>query len=240
MTAPRAACRTIRLVLILITMNALLLNTTTAQDAETPVKLGPWKYLYGGPVKSLKQSPVEFLEGFEITGAHAKHPFRLNEVICDGEWGLVKGALQQTSGRSAALKLGTAEDFELELGLNAEGEGGWFLLFGFNDGKGFGIYNVNMRTSGSPWFLTEFVRNQGIEETDHEFARYVCRGNEPVSVKVINGQLSLQVSRRVLLDQEELPGYAGGDLILGTYDTNYGPKPLKIFGIRMRTALGDE
>lgn len=199
------------------------------------VKFGPWKYVWGGQVKNWAKSPAKVLEQFEVTGAHAKHPYLLNEVVCDGEWGVTQGVLQQSNGRSAALLLGNAEDFELEAAVNAEGLGGWFLLFGFSEGHGYGIYNVNLKTSGSPWHLSEFRGNKGIESTDREFARYICRGNETLKVRIVNSRLSVQVNRRTLIEEEELPAYTTGDIILGTYDTNYGPKPLKIYGLRLRT-----
>ncbi len=205
------------------------------QAKAAAVKFGPWKYLWGGPVKAWAKSPAKVLEQFEITGAHAKHPYLLNEVVCDGEWRATQGVLQQVNGRSAALLLGTAEDFELEAALNAEGLGGWFLLFGLQDGHGYGIYNVNLKTSGSPWHLAEFRGHKGIESTDREFARYICRGNETLKVRVANSKLSVQMNRRVLIEEEELPTYDNGDIILGTYDTNYGPKPLKLYGLRLRT-----
>ncbi len=204
-------------------------------EALTKVKLGPWRYLYGGPAKSLKKSSLEVLESFELTGAYPKDSNLLNQVFSDGEWGIREGALQQISGRCAVLKLATTDHFELEMGANAEGFGGWFLLMGYDQGHGYGIYNVNLKTSGSPWRISEFRGEKGIADTDREFIRYACRGNEAFKLRVINRQLTLQINRRTLLE-EDLPAYSKGDLILGTYDTQYGPKPLKIYGMRIRTA----
>ena len=222
---------------LLAAMLLLLLSgsVATAQVAK-PVKYGPWKVYIAGNSKAAKQPQFEVLQDFELTGAHAKHPFRLNQVVSDGTWGMSKGALQQTGGRSAVLKFPSVEDFEMEMGLNAEGDGGWFILFGYKEGHCYGLYNVTMRTSGSPWFLSEFRGHVGLEETDREVARYQCRGNESLKMKVESGKLTLQIDRRVLIDQEELPNYQGGEILLGTYDTNYGPKPLKIYGLRIREA----
>ncbi|MCA8982138.1 MAG: hypothetical protein R3C12_15800 [Planctomycetaceae bacterium] len=230
--------RLIQLLLLLAVFQSVVTPSRADDPAPAaPVKFGPWKYLLGGPVKSLQKSPIKLLDQFEITGAFPKDSYLLNEVVCDGEWGMVKGALQQTSGRSAALHLGTAQDFELELGINAEGHGGWFMLFGFQNGHGYGIYNVNLKTSGSPWHISEFRGNAGIETTDREFARYICRGNESLTVRVVDSHFTLQIARRVLIENEELPAYSEGDIILGVYDTNYGPKPVKIYGARLRTPL---
>ncbi|TWT60370.1 hypothetical protein Pan54_10840 [Rubinisphaera italica] len=214
--------------------------STECLSQETVIKMGPWEYLYRASPKitvsqtDLEKYPLEVMTDFEFSGELEKDIFRLNHVIVDGTWGIAQGALHQASGRSAALKLGTAKDFELEMGINAEGEGGWYLLYGFKEGQGHGLYNVTLRTSGSPWFISQFARSKGIEASDIEIARYECRGNEPLTVSVIDGKLTAQINRRVLIEDQELPNYEEGDIILGTYDTKYGPKPLKIYGIRLR------
>jgi len=214
--------------------------TEFVSAAEPTIKFGGWEYLYGGPVKSLAKSPLKTLDQFQVTGANPRDPYLLNEVVCDGRWEISQGALQQADGRSAALKLGAAGNFELEAGIKAEGTGGWFLLFGLENGHGYGVYNVTLRESGSPWRICEFRNNEGVESTDREFARYDCRGNEALHLRVVDGQLSLKINRRMLLRDEPLPNYTSGEIILGTYDTNYGPKPLKIYGLRLRRSLADE
>jgi hypothetical protein len=232
-------CQPASVWLCLLAASLLLINSPSAANCQDkPVKYGPWKTYLGGNSKAAANQPkFEVLQDFELTGAHSKHPFRLNEVLSDGTWGMSKGALQQTGGRSAVLKFPAVEqDFELEMGMNAEGDGGWFILVGYQEGHCYGLYNVTMRTSGSPWFLSEFRGNMGIENTDREVARYQCRGNEPLKLKVEAGKLTLQIDRRVLVDQEELPNYQGGEILIGTYDTTYGPKPLKLYGIRIRDA----
>lgn len=187
----------------------------------------------------IKKSQIEVLEDFELFGAKPNDTNLLNHVVVDGEWAVQRGTLFQKSGRCAALKLGTAEDFELEMKLNAEGTGGWFLLCGYNNGQGYGVYNVNLRSSGSPWHFSEFSRGRGVPETDREIVRYACRGEELLKFSVVSNRLKLQFNRRVLID-EDVPDYESGDIILGTYDTQYGPKPLKILGIRLRTSLEQE
>ncbi len=220
---------------------ACLLATTAVVSAdEPPIRFGPWKVLYRGSSKtSISQLsddkfPFQPLDQFTITGEMATDPFRLNQVQVDGTWAVTRGVLHQANGRSAAIKLGRAEDFELEMGINAEGEGGWFLLYGYNDGQGHGLYNVTLKTSGSPWFVSQFARGHGLKGTDQEIARYECRGDEPILIRVAGGKLTVSISRRTLIEDLDLPDYEAGDIILGTYDTKYGPKPIKIYGIRLR------
>lgn len=211
-----------------------------ADEPAEPVKFGPWEVLYRGSSKQTSKKPefgksnLKVIESFELDGEKKKDPFRFNQLRLDGNWAITQGVLHQAEGRSAALSLGEAEDFELEIGMNAEGEGGWFLLFGYSEGNGQGLYNVNLRQSGSPWFVIRFARGEGVVDSDQEVARYECRGAEPLLVKVVNGRLSAQISRRTLIEDHELTDYKAGEIILGTYDTNYGPKPLKLMGIRIR------
>ena len=182
-----------------------------------------------------KNSLIESLENFTITGAHKNHSNRLNKIVCDGQWGISQGALTQISGREAAIKIGRAENFELEMGIQAKGYGGWFILFGFDQGHGFGIYNVTMKTSRSPWFITEFRDNKGIMASDQELISYEFKGKEALRMKVLNNKVTLTIGNQKILDNIEFAGIHEGDIILGTYDTQYGPKPVKIYGIRLRT-----
>ncbi len=217
-------------------------STDAAKPPKKPqVKFGKWQYLFRASsndfgTKSLPgNSIIKPLEKFTIKGVHEKDVNRLNHVICDGRWGISQGVLTQLSGRAAAIKLGRADNFELEAGIDAKGIGGWFLLFGYDEGHGYGIYNVTLKTSGSPWFLTEFRDQKGVEGTDREIGRYESRGKESLKLRVFDGKVTMSIGNRMLLENVELTSLHEGDIILGTYDTQYGPKPVKIYGLRLRT-----
>ncbi|MBL4884211.1 MAG: hypothetical protein JKY95_06725 [Planctomycetaceae bacterium] len=202
--------------------------------------LGRWQTLFRatnavGTRQLPEKSPLKSLDEFTITGAYEKHVNRLNQVVCDGQWGISQGVLSQISGRAAAIKIGRAKEFELEAGIQAEGVGGWFIVFGYDQGHGYGVYNVTMNQSGSPWFITEFRDGKGILDSDKELVRYECKGKETLKLRVVNEKVSLSIGNRKIMEDVELAGIHEGDIILGTYDTKYGPKPVKIYGIRLRT-----
>jgi len=224
----------------------LLLISSVSPDAveaikQKDVKFGKWQYLFRVSSKVVgtkplpQKSSIQSLKDFTITGVFEKDINRLNRVICDGEWGTSQGVLTQISGRAAAIKLGHEKDFELEAGIDARGTGGWFLIFGYDEGHGYGIYNVTLKTSGSPWFLTEFRDQKGVTGSDREIGRYESRGKESLKLRVIENKVSITIGNRQLLEDVELTSLHEGDIILGTYDTQYGPKPVKIYGLRLRT-----
>ena len=51
---------------------------------------------------------------------------------------------------------------------------------------------------------------------------------------VADQKLTIQVGETLVADELQLPNYDEGDIILGTYKTQYGPKPVKIRSLRIR------
>ena len=180
-----------------------------------------------------KNSPLEVWNNFEIVGPRPGDPFLFGNFKSQGEWAIVNDAIKPVDGKHTACRLARAEDFELEGLFNAEGLGGWFFLVGWNRGEGYMIYNVK-NVSGSPWLVCEFHESKGIEETHRELYRYEWKGVQPLRMIVAEQQLNLQVGRESIIKDLPLPGYRGGDVIVGTYDTRYGPRPLSIHSLRMR------
>src|SRR5690349_10332836 len=83
-----------------------------------------------------KDAPITPLTEFELTGPKPGDPFQLGNFATDGKWGILDGGVTPIEGRNAALKLGRAENFELEGNLELGEEGGWFLLVGWDEGRG--------------------------------------------------------------------------------------------------------
>ncbi|MDX1965907.1 MAG: hypothetical protein SFV23_01940 [Planctomycetaceae bacterium] len=187
-----------------------------------------------------KTSGLSNLTELKLTGSMKRDRFHLGEIAVNGEFGIDQGLLSRTAGRCAAVQLvSEIGDFELEGQINAESLGGWFWLIGWKDGHGYGIYNVTLKTSGSPWFLSEFRGGVGIAETHQEINRYEWRGMESLRLSVIENRLSLQVGTASLARELELPGYHAGAIILGTYDTPYGPRNIRVQGLRYRKVDGE-
>ncbi len=180
------------------------------------------------------KSNIKSLPELNLIGPSPGHPFLLGNFAINGRFGIQDAALTRTEGLNAAIQLADVEDFELEGLVNAEGLGGWFWLLGFADGHGYMVYNVTMKTSGSPWQFCEFRGNKAIEETHREINRLEWKGMQPLILSVKEKLLSLKVGSTRLADGIELENYHKGQLILGTYDTEYGALPVRVGSLRVR------
>ena len=186
---------------------------------------------------SKKSALVSVSPNFKFMGPRPNDPFLLGDFTIDGKWNVQQGMIQKSDGRNAALVIAEGENFELQSLLSAEGLGGWFFLVGWKDGHGYAIYNVNLKTSGSPWMICEFRAGKGIEATHKEFTRYECKGKQPVVLSVVEKKLTLSFGRRKLADKIDLPNYHQGAILVGTYDTKYGSRPIKIQSLRARSVV---
>ncbi len=201
-----------------------------------------WKVLFRGRPRHRgtaalpNDSPLKTLQPFEFQGPRPGDPFLLGKFAADGQWGVHNGELARIDGKNAAVQLVEADDFDLQAVVRADGLGGWFCLIGWDDqsGEGYAVYNVTLKVSGSPWLVVHFRDRRGDEETHREFARLDWKGYQPLVLRVANKSLSLQVGRQVLAKNLALPDYRQGRVILGTYDTRYGPKAVRIRSLRMR------
>ncbi len=225
---------------ILVVVSGMGGVSGVANSAETKLTKGKWEVIHqakkSAGVKPLpKSGPLTNLAELKLTGSMKQDRFHLGEFAINGEFGLQDGLLARMAGRNAAVQLvSEVGDFELEGQIHTESLGGWFWLVGWKDGHGYGIYNVTLKTSGSPWFLSEFRGGNGIAETHQEINRYEWRGVESLRMSVISNRLTLQVGTAVLAREVELPGYHSGAVIVGTYDTPYGPRELRVQGLRYR------
>ena len=212
-----------------------------AAKPKTPIVAErKWQVLFlGKPMRNksitpLENYPVIDSQDLEFVGPRPGDAFQLGKFRVDGEWGVQSGNLVRFAGKNAAVVLGEAEDFELEGRINAEGVGGWFWLLGYKDGNGYGLYNVTFRQSGSPWFITEFDKREALDAGE-ELHKYNWKGEQPFWMSVVNGRLNLKVGNQTaVIRNQPLPNYQRGQIILGTYDTRYGPKDVKVRSLRLR------
>ena len=193
-----------------------------------------WRMLY----PSQGPTPLAPADGLKITGPHVEHPFYLGEHLASGVWNVEDGRL--VSDGSPAVTLGTGEDFELEAVVDATGTGGLFLLVGHDAeaGRGFGVWNATMRTSGSPWGAFGYDRGAAVDGTAEELDPFEWKGEQPLKLSVVGGRVTLVVGPHAVLTDREMPEYSGGDVVLGAYGTRYGPRKLKIRAVRARALPG--
>lgn len=181
-----------------------------------------------------KDGPLVNIHNLELTGPGQGHPFVLGQYADDGKWGYVDGSVVRVEGRNASLKLGHAENFELEGILELGNEGGWFMLVGWDQGRGYSIINIGFRESPSPWFITEYRGGAAIADAHQQVAKFAWHKDQPMRLTVKDRELNLQVGKVEVLQRQTLANYAAGDIILGVYDTKYGPRPVQINSLRIR------
>lgn len=178
--------------------------------------------------------PMKIINDVHLEGVNKSDPFLFNDFHSSGLWGINKGRLTVTAGSDTMLQLGEAKDFELEGIIDAEGLGGWFILFGWNDDKGFMLYNVTLKKSGSPWMFTEIRGSRVVEGTHGEINRYDWKEDKPLYFQVKDNKVSLRADQFKIADEIELPNYEGGEIFIGTYKTRYGPKQIRVKSLRIK------
>lgn len=186
-----------------------------------------------GNQKLTSSAKVTSLPDLIFTGPKPGHPFVLGNFDADGEWGLSNGFLLPVRGKNSAIQLCWADQFELEGIMEHAQFGGWFMLVGWDSGHGYSISNVKFKTSGSPWFISEMRGEKSIEETTIEFDHFNWKGSQPFKLSVKNNEISLTVGRSNVFTTP-LENYKPGMIVLGVYDTEYGPKPIRVQSLRVR------
>lgn len=190
----------------------------------------------GGSRPLPKSFKGEVLKDLKLRGVHVGHPFLFGKYKTTGSWGLKDGRLQAV-GQNTAVALAHAENVELEGIVDASGLGGWFMLLGWSQkyGNGYMVYNVEMKSSGSLWVLCEYRGFTEIEGTEVELNRFTWRKPLPTRLSIEDKKLTLQAGEDRVIDGHVLENYKAGDIIVGTYDTKYGPKPIRFASLRMRS-----
>ena len=79
-----------------------------------------------------------------------------------------------------------------------------------------------------------FRGGKAIQETHVEFPDFEWKGEQPFKVRVENNALSIEVGPQKVFDQQALPNYEPGSIMLGTYDTRYGPRAVRLVTLRGR------
>lgn len=180
-----------------------------------------------------KTAKVRSLTDLQFTGPMPGHPYVLGNFESDGRWGLIDGYLQTVDGKNSALELCWADGFELEGIIEHAQFGGWYLLLGWDQERGYSLSNVKFKTSGSPWFLAEMRGGKSIADRTLEFDDFEWKGAQPFKLSVKNKQLTLIVGRTAVIETE-IAAYQPGKVIVGVHDTNYGPKLMRIKSLRVR------
>lgn len=226
---------------LLVVCGVIAVAAANASAAdEVVVTREKWEVLFQAKRKA-GQSPlpetlaIKNLADLKLTGGYRQDPFHLGKYAINGEFGINQGLLSRIAGNNAAIELASdLEDFELEALMQANGLGGWYWLFGWNDGHGYAVYNPTLKTSGSPWIISEFRGAIGIADTVKELNRWEWKGPQTLRLSVVASKLNLQVGNVSLARDVAVPNFHKGSLIVGSYDTPYGPRQLQFQNIKLR------
>lgn len=205
---------------------------SSAEEANGPSwPINRWKILF--PTDAADTSLVP-LNDYAIHGPYEDSPLFLSRFAADASWDVRNRMLQVPDGNNAVLKLGRAQDFILEGTADLSGPGGMFFIFGEDDEHGYGLSSTTMLKSGCPWQLFEFRANTAIDGTMQELAKYEPLRADSFRLAVIDSKLSFQIGRIDVFESIPLENYHLGDVLIGVYDTRYGPRKVKIKNLRAR------
>jgi hypothetical protein len=217
-----------------LTLPELRRKLNTLTNVWTP--LYPTRKL--APAKAVKgQLLPELRTDVRFTGPKPGDPFHLGEFRTDGGWRIADRLLVAPPDTAVALRIATADTFSLEIDADAGAPGGWFVWFGADDRNGYVLSNVTLKTSGSPWMLCEMRDGTCRADTFRELGRSNWKGVQKLMLSVggnSRGEYRLEaaLNGKAMFDAVELPAYVEGDIVLGTYGTRYGTKPVRIQSIR--------
>lgn len=193
------------------------------------------------PAKTERGQQLEPLRtDLRFTGPEPAHPFLLGEFRTESGWQLGDKQLIAPAGKAASLLIATGDELGIEFELDASGKGGWFLTLGFSGGSGHILSNVATRKSGSPWLLCELSDGKAVPNTLRELTRHTWTGSQKLALTIKRNSrneyhLDAQLANRSFLEGILLQNYQPGDIYLATYNTQYGPMPLRVSSIRAKS-----
>lgn len=182
--------------------------------------------------------PLRAVINLSFEGPHPKHPHLLGKYEADGRFIMHEGYLQQESGTAAMIQLPKGDSFDLEGMVSLKGEGSWLILLGWDMEKksGYCLYQPQLRVSGGPFHICRIENGKTVAESDREMANLDLNGEGPLRIRVLEKNLSLQVLDQLIVHDYRLKDYQPGHIMIGTYNSRYGPKKLGVASLRMRLA----
>lgn len=183
-----------------------------AIPAPVPVAINEWRTLIPATPPFLHVGNLDRfsfqcqLEGFD---RNLKDHFAVN-----GRWTATPSGIQ-SEGERAALRVGTANNFQIEGTVSLSKHGGWFWLIGWTGSEGYIVYDVGL--SSTTWFLHRVAPNPTESRQLHRFSRKSIMGQQQLSVGVEDAHLTFRVGDMTFLERFHLPEYKEGEIITGTF-----------------------
>ncbi|HWL09277.1 MAG TPA: hypothetical protein VNQ76_12795 [Planctomicrobium sp.] len=141
--------------------------------------------------------------------------------------------MQSGTGNGALLKVAEGKDITLTFDIDFQGAGGWCLLWGMKGGTGHGFWNHQLRVSGAHNCLISSVDGE-LKQPINLDTPYEFKGPTRVGLSIQeDGQVTLASgSKTIFSESYDLPD--DGDVLIGTWSNQYGPRPIKIHRIHLK------
>ncbi|MDC0273647.1 hypothetical protein OAK91_02825 [Planctomycetaceae bacterium] len=233
-----------------VTICGLIMLSTeivTAQNLEKKIdiELSETKWttlllLKRGPVQPEPipaKTPLLSMRELEFEGRNIGHAHLLSKCKVDGQFVMQNGFLIPEPEKSAALQLPVCDSFALEGKIGLDGEGGWFILLGWDPetSSGYCLYNTELRTQGSPWRLCQIKGAKLVASSEVELIEeQKVNGIGGIEMQVVEKELTLKILNHSIADHYTLKDYTPGAIVFGTYKPRYGPKKMGIQSLRMK------
>ena len=152
----------------------------------------------------------------------------------NGTWEYKDYRYKPTGGDRTALQIAVARDFEIEGVLEFGNEGGMFWLLGWDFDSGYVLPYSGLRTTAGTAInrIDDGKPNFDKDVTSGRHAR--LRGDTHFRIIMINKRLTLEYNDKPVFKNVELPDYEEGAIMLGTFPSQYGARPLNLKALRVR------
>ncbi len=205
-----------------VTDGSSLLNPAGGDDQS-------WTVLFPPKVKQNAPFPNHGNLAFQDFKDAKQKSFLVN-----GRFAMIGNQYELATGEQAAnILLSGVKDFDMEARIDLGDLGGMFLLVGWKNGSGTMIrYITNRKSAG--WITNHLNKYKCLNETDIHRGGNRLLGPQQVFMKVVNSKLSLTVGPAKMVVDYPLAHGEGGDVILGIFATQYGPKRVAVQSLRWR------
>ena len=221
--------------------------TVSAQKLEKPLDVElsktKWKTLLlirkgtSQPEPIPANVPLKSIPDLEFEGPNPGHPHLLASCKVDGRFVMQNKYLIPEPEKSAALQLPASDSFQLEGTMGLDGEGGWFILIGWQpeSATGYCLYNTQLRTQGSPWRICRLENGKMVSGSEVELIEeQKVNGVGGLHMQVVEKQLTLKLLDHTIAEDYTLKDYQPGAIVFGTYKPRYGPKKIGLQSLRMK------
>lgn len=192
-----------------------------------------WVTLF--PLKPMVDEPFPNLKELQFTG-HTKYRGGDEGAYSVNGQFVMDGARYKLQGgeRAAITLLSDVRSFELDGMVDIGDLGGMFILIGWKDDSGILFRHILHRTS-VVWETSKIQDGKLVVGTDVSHNKVFKGGGlQKFRLRMKDDKLLLSIGKQEVIANHPIEGYQGGDVILGTFPSVYGPKNVAIESLKGR------